>query len=152
MTTANVSTPSRNIMTALVAGPKASKQVAAELNVKVVQVTGSLAALKKNGFVEVRADGLLVLTTAGMQLVAPAPTEPVVAQPTVEAPVVVAAPVVIARKGALKAQAAAIVARLGEGSTRKAIVTAFMTELNMSAAQASTYHYNLCGDNGMWKA
>jgi len=143
MTTVAVSATSRNIMTALVAGAALSKDVATTLNVKTVVVTGSLAGLKKNGYVEVQADGKLVLTVAGMQLVSPAPAAP--------APVTVVA-TTVQRKGAMKAAAAAIVTRMGAGALRKDIVTAFQSELAMSAAQASTYHYNLCGANGMWKA
>jgi hypothetical protein len=147
MTTAAVSATSRNIMAALIAGAALSKDVAASLNVKTVVVTGSLAGLKKNGFVEVQSDGKLVLTVAGMQLVSPAPVAPPAAAPGVT---VVAT--TVQRKGAMKAAAAAIVTRLGDAASRKDIVTAFKAELAMSDAQASTYHYNLCGSKGMWKA
>jgi hypothetical protein len=147
MTTATVSATSRNIMTALVAGAALSKDVATSLNVKTVVVTGSLAGLKKNGYVEVQADGKLALTVAGMQFISPA-----AATPAPAAPGVTVVSTTINRKGAMKAAAAAIVTRLGATASRKDIVAAFKAELAMSDAQASTYHYNLCGANGMWKA
>lgn len=146
MTTANLSTNSRNIMLALVAGAMASKDVAASLNVATPVVTGSLAGLKKNGFVEVTADGKLTLTVAGMTLVRPAPVE---AAPVAGVTVVATT---LSKKGDKKVAAAAIVARLGATATRKDIVAAFKAELGMSDAQASTYHYNLCGAHGLWTA
>lgn len=131
----NLSTTSKNIMSALLAGAILSKEVAAKLDVKTVVVTGSLAGLKKNGFVEVMTDNKLSLTEKGRKLVAP---------------VVEVVSTTFSRKGDKKAAAAAIVAALGAGATRKDIMARLMSDLSMSSAQASTYHYNLTGDNGMW--
>ena len=129
----NLSTTSKNILSALLAGSALSKDVAAKLDVKTVVVTGSLAGLKKNGFVEI-VDGKLNLTAAGKKLVAP----------------VEVVSTTFSRKGDKKAAAAAIIASLGPGATRKDIVSRLMSQLSMSAAQASTYHYNLVGSRGMW--
>jgi DNA-binding MarR family transcriptional regulator len=129
----NLSTTSKNIMTTLLAGAALSKDVAATLNVKTVVVTGSLAGLKKNGFVEI-TDSKLSLTEAGRKLVAP----------------VEVVSTTMSRKGDKKAAAAAIVAALGANAARKDIVNRLMSQLAMSAAQASTYHYNLVGSKGMW--
>lgn len=129
----NLSTTSKNIMTTLLAGAALSKDVAATLNVKTVVVTGSLAGLKKNGFVEI-TDSKLSLTEAGRKLVAP----------------VEVVSTTMSRKGDKKAAAAAIVAALGANAARKDIVSRLMSQLAMSAAQASTYHYNLVGSKGMW--
>lgn len=143
----NVSENARNIMTALLAGDKMSKDVAEELSLKVPTVTGSLAGLKKNGFVEVLADGKLTLTVAGRQVVEPVIVAPA---PTEAAPVVVVS-TTFSKKGDKKAAANAIVERLGTTASRKEIVAAFVAELGMSPMQASTYHYNLCGAKGMWR-
>lgn len=129
----NLSTTSKNIMTTLLAGAALSKDVATTLGVKTVVVTGSLAGLKKNGFVEI-TDGKLSLTEAGRKLVAP----------------VEVVATVMSRKGDKKAAAAAIVASFGPGATRKDIVSRLISQLAMSPAQASTYHYNLVGSKGMW--
>jgi DNA-binding MarR family transcriptional regulator len=129
----NISATSKNIMSALLAGSILSKEVAAKLEVKTVVVTGSLAGLKKNGFVEVLTDGKLHLTDAGRKIVAP----------------VEVVSTTFTKKGDKKAAAARIVAAM-PGSSRKAIMTRLMAELGMSSTQASTYHYNLAGDKGMW--
>lgn len=129
----NLSTTSKNIMTTLLAGAALSKDVATTLNVKTVVVTGSLAGLKKNGFVEI-TDSKLSLTEAGRKLVAP----------------VEVVATTFSRKGDKKAAAAAIVASFGPGATRKDIVNRLISQLAMSPAQASTYHYNLVGSKGMW--
>jgi DNA-binding MarR family transcriptional regulator len=129
----NLSTTSKNIMTALLAGAALSKDIAAKLEVKTVVVTGSLAGLKKNGFVEI-TDSKLSLTEAGRKLVAP----------------VEVVSTTFSKKGDKKAAAAAIIASLGANATRKDIVSRLMSQLAMSAAQASTYHYNLAGSKGMW--
>ena len=129
----NLSTTSKNIMTALLAGAALSKDIAAKLEVKTVVVTGSLAGLKKNGFVEI-TDSKLSLTEAGRKLVAP----------------VEVVATTFSRKGDKKAAAAAIIAAM-PGASRKAIMTRLMAEIGMSSTQASTYHYNVCGANGIWR-
>ena len=130
----NISATSKNILSALLAGSILSKEVAVKLDVKTTVVTGSLAGLKKNGFVEVLTDSKLSLTEKGRKLVAP---------------VVQVVATTFSRKGDKKAAAAAIIAAM-PGSARKAIMARLTSELSMSAAQASTYHYNLAGNNGMW--
>lgn len=142
MTATTVSASSRNILTALANGPKMSKDVATELNVKTVVVTGSLASLKKSGFVEVQSDGKLTLTASGIQLVAPVVVNPVAGVTVVST---------IAHKGDKKNAARAIVASFPAGTARKDIMAAFKAQLGMSDAQASTYHYALCGQNGIWR-
>lgn len=130
----NLSTTSKNIMTALLAGSFLSKEVAAKLNVNTTVVTGSLAGLKKNGFVEI-TNSKLSLTAKGRALVAPVSVEAVR----------------YVRKGDKKEAASRIINGLGPGATRKDIMARLMSELGMSSAQASTYHYNLTGNHGMWR-
>lgn len=146
--TNQVSETSLRIMGCLLAGPVAAKDVAEKLNVKTVVVTGSLAGLKKAGYVEM-ALGKMNLTEEGAKIVRPAAPEKKAEEPAVGVTVVTTT---IAKKGDKKAQAAAIVKRLGETAARKDVVAAFMAELSMSKAQASTYHYNLCGSQGIWRA
>jgi DNA-binding MarR family transcriptional regulator len=130
----NLSATAKNIMTTLLAGSFLSKEVATKLEVATTVVTGSLAGLKKNGFVEVLADNKLQLTAAGKKLVAP----------------VEVVSTVMGRKGDKKAAAAAIVAAM-PGASRKDIMARLMNHLGMSSTQASTYHYNLTGNRGIWK-
>lgn len=129
----NLSTTSKNIMTALLTGALLSKEVADSLGVKTTVVTGSLAGLKKNGFVEV-TDSKLSLTEAGRKLVAP---------------VVEVVSTTLSHKGDKKVAAARIIGTM-PGASRKDIIARFVADLGMSGAQASTYHYNLTGKNGMW--
>ena len=129
----NISATSKNILSTLLVGALSSKEVGERLSVKTVVVTGSLAGLKKNGLVEVKTLGLLSLTEAGKKLVAP----------------VEVVATTMKRKGAVKAAAAAIIASMPAAS-RKDICAKLMADLEMSMAQASTYHYNLTGSHGMW--
>jgi hypothetical protein len=133
---AQLSVNSKSIMTALLAGPALSSTVAGAIGLAVPVVTGSLAGLKKNGFVEVLPTKELKLTQAGIQLLTPA-----------QAAVAVTA---ARSKGDVKAAAAAIVAE-EVGSKRPVIVKRFVNELGMSPQGASTYHYNLVGSKGRWK-
>ena len=141
---AQLSTNSKSIMSALLAGPALSSSVAATTGLAVPVVTGSLAGLKKNGFVEVLATKELKLTKVGIQVLTPA-----------QAIVEYARPQAVAAtgrsKGDVKAAAAAIVAE-EVGSKRAVIVKRFVDELGMSPQGASTYHYMLCGQRGKWKA
>lgn len=130
-----LSTNSKSILTALLAGPALSSVVAGATGLAVPVVTGSLAGLKKNGFVEVLPTKELKLTQAGVQLMTPAQ---------------VVAAVAARSKGDVKAAAAAIVAE-EVGSKRAVIVKRFVDELGMSPQGASTYHYNLVGNKGRWK-
>lgn len=132
---AQLSTNSKSILTALLAGPALSSAVAGATGLAVPVVTGSLAGLKKNGFVEVLPSKELKLTQAGIQLMTPAQG---------------ATAVVARRKGDVKAKAAAIVAE-EVGSKRAVIIKRFIDELGMSPQGASTYHYNLVGSKGRWK-
>ncbi len=139
---AQLSTNSKSIMSALLTGPALSSSVAATTGLAVPVVTGSLAGLKKNGFVEVLATKELSLTKAGIQVLTPAQAVIEYAKPQLTA--------TIRRKGDDKAAAAAIAAE-EVGSKRAVIVKRFIDELGMSPQKASTYHYNLCGNNGRWK-
>lgn len=140
---AQLSVNSKSIMTALLAGPALSSAVAGTTGLAVPVVTGSLAGLKKNGFVEVLPTKELKLTQAGIKLLTPA-----------EAVVEVAKRKEVATvgrsKGDVKAAAAVIVAE-EVGSKRAVIVKRFIDELGMSPTGASTYHYNMCGNKGRWK-
>lgn len=131
---AQLSINSKSILTALLAGPALSSVVAGATGLAVPVVTGSLAGLKKNGFVEVLPTKELKLTQAGIQLMTPAQVVAAVAR----------------SKGDVKAKAAAIVAE-EVGSKRAVIVKRFVDELGMSPQGASTYHYNLVGNKGRWK-
>lgn len=141
---AQLSTNSKSIMSALLAGPALSSSVATTTGLAVPVVTGSLAGLKKNGFVEVLATRELKLTKAGIQVLTPAQAVVEYAKPQA----VVAT--VSRSKGDVKAKAAAIAAE-EVGSKRATIVKRFIDELGMSPQGASTYHYMLCGRRGRWK-
>lgn len=130
---AQLSINSKSILTALLAGPALSSVVAGATGLAVPVVTGSLAGLKKNGFVEVLPTKELKLTQAGIKLMTPAQ-----------------AAAAARNKGDVKAKAAAIVAE-EVGSKRAVIVKRFVDELGMSPQGASTYHYNLVGNKGRWK-
>lgn len=130
----NLSTNSKNILTALLAGAILSKEVAEKLEVKITVVTGSLAGLKKNGFVTVLEDKRVELTAEGRKLVAP----------------VEVVSTTFSKKGDKKVAAARIIGTM-PGASRKDIMKRLMDDLSMSSAQASTYHYNLTGNNGMWR-
>ena len=137
-----LSTNSKSIMSALLAGPALSATVATSLGLSVPVVTGSLAGLKKGGFIEVLPTKELKLTQAGIQLLTPA-----------QAIIEYAKPKSVAStrsKGDVKARAAAIVAE-EVGSKRAVIVKRFVDDLGMSPQGASTYHYMLCGQRGKWK-
>lgn len=140
---AQLSINSKSILTALLPGPASSSNVAATTGLAVPVITGSLAGLKKNGFVEVLDSKELKLTQAGIQLLTPA-----------QAIIEYAKPKAVAAtgrsKGDVKAKAAAIVAE-EVGSKRAVIVKRFIDELGMSPQGASTYHYNLVGNKGRWK-
>lgn len=130
------------IMNHLLVGPALCKSVAKATGLTLPVVTGSLAGLKKNGFVEVLDDKKLKLTAAGVLIVSPA-----------KAVIEYAKPVAVATKrskGDVKAAAVAIVLE-EEGSKRAVIVKRFIEELGMSPQGASTYHYNLVGNKGRWK-
>lgn len=129
----NLSETSKNILALVAVNELAAKDVAAQLNVNVPVVTGSLAGLKKGGFVVVE-DGKLKATDAGRELVGIK---------------VVAATI---KKGDRKAQAVVILKSMPVDASRKDIMERFMKELDMSKAQASTYHYNLCGVRGIWNS
>ena len=88
----NLSENTKTILTTLLGGALLSKEVAEKMGVKTVVVTGSLATLKKAGFVDV-VDSKLTLTDAGRKIVAP----------------VEVVSTTISRKGDKKAAAAAIV-------------------------------------------
>lgn len=140
---AQLSLSANLIMKSLQAGPARSAAVAASTGLAVPVVTGSLASLKKSGFVEVLPTKELSLTKAGIQVLTPA-----------QAVIEYAKPQAIAAtgrsKGDVKARAAAIVAE-EVGSKRAVIVKRFIDELGMSPQGASTYHYNLAGSKGRWK-
>ena len=136
-----LSVNSKSIMTALLAGPALSSAVAGTTGLAVPVVTGSLAGLKKNGFVEVLPTKQLKLTQAGIQVLTPAQAVVEYAKPQAAA---------TRSKGDVKAAAAAIVAE-EVGSKRAVIVKRFVDELGMSPQGASTYHYNLVGNKGRWK-
>lgn len=141
--TTQLSANSKSIMTALIPGPGTSFEIASKTGLAVPVVTGSLAGLKKNGFVEVLATKELKLTQAGVLVLTPAQAVIEYAKPQV----------VVATgrsKGEVKAKAAAIVAE-EVGSKRAVIVERFVRELGMSPQGASTYHYNLAGNKGRWK-
>lgn len=144
---AQLSDNNKAIMTALVAGPALSKDVAAVAGLALPVVTGSLAGLKKNGFVEVLDSKELKLTEAGIQILNPPRAIIEVAQPTLKGPVELPK----RSKGDRKAAAVKIVESMPAGSKRADIVKRFMSELGMSAQGASTYHYMLCGQRGKWK-
>lgn len=129
----NLSETSKNILTVIVNGEMSAKDVATQLNVKVPVVTGSLAGLKKGGFVVVE-NGMLKATETARELMGIK---------------VVAATI---KKGDRKAQAVAILKSMAADASRKDIMERFMKELDMSKAQASTYHYNLCGSKGIWNS
>ena len=139
---AQLSISSNLIMKHLLAGAALSKDVASATGLAVPVVTGSLAGLKKNGFVEVLATKELKLTKAGIQVLTPA-----------QAIIEYARPAVVAArsKGDVKAAAVRIAAE-EVGSKRAVIVKRFIDELGMSPQGASTYHYMLCGQRGKWKA
>ena len=130
------------IMNHLLAGPALSKAVAKTTGLALPVVTGSLAGLKKNGFVEVLDNKQLKLTDAGVLIVSPAKAVVEYAKPV--------AVVTKRNKGGVKAAAVAIVLE-EEGSKRAVIVKRFINELGMSPQGASTYHYNLVGNKGRWK-
>lgn len=140
---AQLSVNSKAIMTALLPGPGTSFEVAGTTGLTVPVVTGSLAGLKKNGFVEVLSTKELKLTRAGIQVLTPA-----------QAIVEYAKPQVVAAtgrsKGDVKAKAAVIAAE-EVGSKRAVIIKRFIAEIGMSPQGASTYHYMLCGERGKWK-
>ena len=138
---AQLSISSNLIMKHLLAGAALSKDVASATGLAVPVVTGSLAGLKKNGFVEVLPTKQLKLTQAGIQVLTPA-----------QAIIEYAKPVVVAArsKGDVKAAAVRIAAE-EVGSKRAVIVKRFIDELGMSPQGASTYHYNMCGNKGRWK-
>lgn len=139
---AQLSVSATVILTHLLAGAALSKSVAQTTGLALPVVTGSLAGLKKNGFVEVLDNKQLQLTQAGRILVSPPVAVVEYAKPAV---------VVTKRsKGDVKAKAAAIVAE-EVGSKRAVIVKRFVEELGMSLQGASTYHYNLVGSKGRWK-
>lgn len=138
---AQLSLSANLIMKSLQAGPARSAAVAANTGLAVPVVTGSLAGLKKSGFVEVLPTKELSLTKAGIQVLTPAQAVIEYAKPQA---------VAARRKGDDKAAAARIVAE-EVGSKRAVIVKRFIEELGMSPQKASTYHYNLCGNNGRWK-
>ena len=142
--TTQISANSKSIMTALLAGPALSSAVASSTGLAVPVVTGSLAGLKKNGFVEVLSTKELKLTKAGIQVLTPH-------RAIVEVANRALAVAVTRNKGDVKAKAAAIVAQ-EVGSKRAVIVKRFIDELGMSPQGASTYHQNLCGRSGKWKA
>lgn len=130
------------IMQALLAKPATSSHVASVLGVSVPKVTGSLAGLKKMGFVEVLPTKELTLTKAGIQVLTPAQAVIEYAKP--------AATIASRRKGDVKALAQQIVNSIPPGSKRAVYIKAFM-DAGMSAAGASTYHNNLVGKKGRWK-
>jgi hypothetical protein len=131
------------ILNSLLAGNALSKTVARTTGLALPVVTGSLAGLKKNGFVEVLDTKELKLTQAGRILVSPAVAVVEYAKP--------AAAIAAKRsKGDVKAAAVRIVVE-EEGSKRSVIVKRFIDELGMSPQGASTYHYNLVGNKGRWK-
>lgn len=136
---AQLSENSKSIMKALLAGPCFSKDVATVVGLSVSVVTGSLATLKREGFVEVLATKELKLTPAGFLLVEPPRAIIEIAKPTKKR-----------SKGDVKAAAVKIVQE-EEGSKRAVIVKRFVEELGMSPQGASTYHYNLVGNKGRWK-
>ena len=140
---AQLSISSNLIMKHLLAGEALSKDVALATGLALPVVTGSLAGLKKNGFVEVLPTKQLKLTQVGIQVLTPA-----------QAIIEYAKPQAVAAtgrsKGDVKAKAAAIVAE-EVGSKRAVIVERFVRELGMSPQGASTYHYNLVGNKGRWK-
>lgn len=139
---AQLSLSANLIMKSLQAGPARSAAVAANTGLAVPVVTGSLAGLKKSGFVEVLPTKELSLTKAGIQVLTPAQAVIEYAKPQA---------VAARRKGDVKARAAAIVASMPDGSKRADIVKRFIDELGMSPQGASTYHYMLCGQRGKWK-
>lgn len=141
---AQLSISSNLIMKHLLAGEALSKDVASATGLALPVVTGSLAGLKKNGFVEVLPTKQLKLTQAGIQVLTPAQAIIEYAKPQA----VVAT--VSRSKGDVKAKAAAIAAE-EVGSKRAVIVKRFIDELGMSPQGASTYHYMLCGSKGRWK-
>lgn len=134
---AQLSNNSKAIMSALVAGPARSKAVASVAGLALPVVTGSLAGLKKNGFVEVLDTKELKLTEAGIQILNPARA-------------IVEYAKAKRSKGDRKAAAVKIVESM-PGAKRAEIVKRFVEELGMSPQGASTYHYNLVGNNGRWK-
>lgn len=138
-----ISANSKSIMSALLAGPALSSAVAGATGLAVPVVTGSLAGLKKNGFVEVLPTKELKLTQAGILVMNPP-------RAIIEVANAVLANAVARSKGDVKARAAAIVAQEA-GSKRAVIVKRFIEELGMSPQGASTYHYNLAGSKGRWK-
>ena len=138
---AHLSISSNLIMKHLLAGEALSKDVATATGLALPVVTGSLAGLKKNGFIEVLPTKQLKLTQAGVQVLTPA-----------QAIIEYAKPVVVTArsKGDVKAAATRIAAE-EVGSKRAVIVKRFIDELGMSPQGASTYHYNMCGNKGRWK-
>lgn len=141
---AQLSISANLIMTHLMTGPATSKAVSTSSGLALPVVTGSLAGLKKNGFVEVLATKELKLTQAGIQILTPAQAVVEYAKPAM-------AVVVKRNKGDQKAAAAKIVTEEVD-SKRAVIVKRFIDEMGMSPQGASTYHYMLCGQRGKWKA
>lgn len=137
-----LSDSNKAIMQALIAGPGTSFEVAGKLGVSVPKVTGSLASLKKLGFVEVLPTKELALTKAGIQVLTPAQAVIEYAKPVVAA--------ATRKKGDVKALAQKIVDSIPVGSKRAVYIKAFMAA-GMSEAGASTYHNNLVGKKGRWK-
>ena len=129
----NLSENSKNILSIVALADLTSKEVAEQMKVALPVVTGSLAGLKKNGFIVVE-DSKLKATEAGREFVG----------------IKVVATTI--KKGDRKAQAVAILKSMAADASRKDIMERFMKELDMSKAQASTYHYNLTGKRGIWNS
>lgn len=130
-----LSVNTKAILTHLLAGPASCKAVAGAIGLAVPVVSGSLAGLKKGGFVEILPSKELSLTMVGIQLIAPDKVTPVK----------------VGSKGERKAAARKIVDSIPAGSKRAVYMKRFMDDLGISSAGASTYHYNHVGKNGKWK-
>lgn len=142
-----LSNNSKAILAHLLTGPATCKDVAGAIGTSVTVVSGSLAALKKNGFVEILPTNQLSLTPVGVQIVSP---DKVTAAPTA-ADVPTTKSVKDIKKGDVKEAAKKIVDSMPAGTKRAAYIKRFMEELNMTKDGASTYHYNLVGKKGRWK-
>lgn len=144
-----LSNSNKSIMEALLPGPGTSFEVAGKLGVSVPKVTGSLASLKKLGFVEVLPTKELALTKAGIQVLTPA--QAVIEYATPAAVATATEIAAVRRKGDVKEAAQKLVDSIPAGSKRAVYMKAFMEQLGMSQAGASTYHNNLVGKKGRWK-
>lgn len=126
---------SQTVLNTIAKGVGTREAIAEKLGVTVPVVNGSLTALKRNGLIEIDDDGYITVTEDAAEFVS---TKPRAARAAAGEH----------RAGTKMAEAAKIFEKKFSNG-RQAVLNAFMTQVGLTKAGASTYYQMLRSQAGM---